>query len=79
MADKHLTVPEPGVREIAHELAYKIAREQLAAVADIEEYGQNDDYQDGVMHISERWIPTCWPRLHTCRWHFQGFDKRPST
>jgi hypothetical protein len=36
MTGKRLTVPEPGVREIAHQLAYKLAREQLAAVADIE-------------------------------------------
>jgi hypothetical protein len=32
---KRLTVPEPGVRAIAHELAYKIARERLAAIADV--------------------------------------------
>ena len=37
MAGKRITVPEPGVREIAHALAYKIARERLAAVKDIEE------------------------------------------
>jgi hypothetical protein len=37
MTGKRLTVPEPGVRAIAHELAYKLAREQLAAVADTEE------------------------------------------
>jgi hypothetical protein len=36
MADKHLSVPEPGVREIAHQLAYKIARERLAEIKDIQ-------------------------------------------
>jgi hypothetical protein len=35
MTGKRLTVPEPGVRAIAHELAYKIAREQLGDVSDI--------------------------------------------
>lgn len=35
MTEQRLKVPKPGVREIAHELAYKLAREQLAAVADI--------------------------------------------
>jgi hypothetical protein len=37
MTGKHLTVPKPGVREIAHQLAYKLAREQLATITDIEE------------------------------------------
>jgi hypothetical protein len=37
MTGKHITVPEPGVREIAHQLAYKIAREQLAVITDIGE------------------------------------------
>jgi hypothetical protein len=37
MTSKRVTVPEPGVREIAHEMAYKIAREQLATIADIKE------------------------------------------
>jgi hypothetical protein len=36
MADKHLSVPEPGVREIAHQLAYKIARERLVEIKDIQ-------------------------------------------
>jgi hypothetical protein len=35
MTGKRLSVPEPGVRELAHRLAYKIAREQLAALVDI--------------------------------------------
>jgi hypothetical protein len=35
MTGKRLTVPEPGVGTLAHELAYKLARERLAAVADI--------------------------------------------
>jgi hypothetical protein len=36
MTGKRLSVPEPGVREIAHQLAYKIARERLAEIRDIE-------------------------------------------
>jgi hypothetical protein len=36
MADKRVSVPEPGVRAIAHEMAFKIARERLAAIKDIE-------------------------------------------
>jgi len=36
MTDKQISVPEPGVREIAYELAYKIARERLAEIKDIE-------------------------------------------
>jgi hypothetical protein len=36
MTDKRLSVPEPGVRAIAHEMAYQIARERLAAIKDIE-------------------------------------------
>jgi len=35
MTVKRLSVPEPGVRQIAHELAYKIARERLAEIKDI--------------------------------------------
>ena len=41
MTGKRLTVPEPGVREIAHALAYKIAREQLAAIKDVEKQCRN--------------------------------------
>ena len=37
MTGKHLTVPEPGVREIAHQMAFKLARERLAAIIDIKE------------------------------------------
>jgi hypothetical protein len=37
MTVKRLAVPEPGVRAIAHELAYKLAREQLAAIIDVEQ------------------------------------------
>jgi hypothetical protein len=37
MTGKRLTVPEPGVRAIAHEMAYKIAREQLSGIDDIGE------------------------------------------
>jgi hypothetical protein len=38
---KRLSVPEPGVREIAHQLAYKIAREKLAVLSDIEQQCRN--------------------------------------
>jgi hypothetical protein len=41
MTPKHLTVPEPGVRAVAHELALKLARQRLAAVADIEKQCRN--------------------------------------
>jgi hypothetical protein len=37
MVPKRLSIPEPGVREIAHQLAYKIARERLAEIKDIAE------------------------------------------
>jgi len=37
MTGKRLTVPEPGVRAIAHEMAYEIARKQLAGISDIGE------------------------------------------
>ena len=37
MTPKRLSVPEPGVREIAHQLAYKIARERLAEIKDFEQ------------------------------------------
>ncbi len=35
MTAKRIVVPEPGVRELAHQLAYKIARERLAEIKDI--------------------------------------------
>jgi hypothetical protein len=41
MTGKHLSVPEPGVRQIAHELAYKIARERLAEIKDIKQQCRN--------------------------------------
>jgi hypothetical protein len=41
MTGKRLSVPEPGVRQIAHELAYKIARERLAEITDIEQQCRN--------------------------------------
>jgi len=37
MTRERLTVPEQNVREYAHELAYKLACEQLAGITDIEE------------------------------------------
>ena len=37
MTRKRLTVPEPGVRAVAHEMAYKLACDQLAAITDIEQ------------------------------------------
>ncbi len=41
MTGKHLTVPEPGVRQIAHEMAFKIARERLANIKNIEKQCRN--------------------------------------
>lgn len=41
MTPKRLAVPEPGVRQIAHELAYQIACERLAAIKDIEKQCRN--------------------------------------
>jgi hypothetical protein len=37
MTRERLTIPEQNVRDYAHDLAYKLAREQLAGIADIEE------------------------------------------
>lgn len=37
MTRERLTVPEQNVREYANELAYRLAREQLAAIADVAE------------------------------------------
>jgi hypothetical protein len=50
MTGKHLTVPEPGVREIAHQMAYKLAREQLAAITDIEEQCR----KSGAQYLPDR-------------------------
>jgi hypothetical protein len=43
-------VPEPGVREIAHQLAYKLAREQLANITDIKEQCR----KSGAEYLSDR-------------------------
>ena len=40
MTKEHLTLPEKNVREYAHGLAYKLAREQLAAIDDIKKQCQ---------------------------------------
>ena len=37
MTRERLTIPEQNVRDYAHELAYKLAREQLAGITDIKE------------------------------------------
>ena len=37
MTKERLTLPEPNVRDYAHGLAYKLAREQLAGIADIKQ------------------------------------------
>jgi hypothetical protein len=50
MTGKHLTVPEPGVREIAHQMAYKLAREQLAAITDI----QAQCRRSGTQYLPDR-------------------------
>jgi hypothetical protein len=49
MTGKRLSVPEPGVRAIAHELAYQIARERLAGIRDI---GQQCR-KSGARHLPE--------------------------
>ena len=36
MSEHRLNIPEPGVRAVAHDMAYRIAREKLAAVTDVE-------------------------------------------
>ena len=41
MAREHLTIPEQNVRDYAHELAYTLARQQLAAIKDIQKQCQN--------------------------------------
>lgn len=43
-------MPEPGVRAIAHDLAYKLAREQLAAIADVQAQCRNS----GAVCIPDR-------------------------
>jgi hypothetical protein len=47
MTGKRLNVPEPGVRAIAHEMAFKIARGQLVAISDIEEQCR----RSGAQHL----------------------------
>jgi hypothetical protein len=37
MADKRVSVPEPGVRAIANEMAYQIVRERLGEIKDIQQ------------------------------------------
>jgi len=49
MTGKRLSVPEPGVRQIAHELAYRIARERLAEIKDIELQCRNS----GARHLPD--------------------------
>lgn len=41
MAREHLTIPEQNVRDYAHELAYTLARQQLAAIKDIQKQCRN--------------------------------------
>jgi hypothetical protein len=45
MTKQPLKLPERNVREFAHELAYKLAREQLAAIADIRSQCDKSDAQ----------------------------------
>jgi hypothetical protein len=45
MTKQPLKLPERNVREYAHELAYKLAREQLAAITDIKEQCQKSGAQ----------------------------------
>jgi len=50
MTRERLTVPEQNVREYAHELAYKLACEQLAGITDIEEQCR----KSGAKYISSK-------------------------
>lgn len=45
MTKERLTLPEPGVREYAHGLAYKLAREQVSDIDDIEQQCRNSGAQ----------------------------------
>ena len=48
MSRERLTIPEQNVREYAHELAYTLARQQLAGIKDIEQQCRNSgtEYND---------------------------------
>lgn len=50
MTRERLTLPEQNVREYAHELAYQLACEQLAGIANIEEQCR----KSGVQYIAEK-------------------------
>jgi len=50
MTRERLTVPEQNVREYAHELAYQLACEQLAGIADIEEQCR----KSGARYLSKK-------------------------
>ena len=54
MTKQQVTVPEPGVRELAHRLAFKLAHEQLATMADIEEQCR----KSGAAYLPDRKIIT---------------------
>jgi predicted solute-binding protein len=41
MARERLTIPEQNVRDYAHELAYTLARQQMAAIKDIQQQCRN--------------------------------------
>jgi hypothetical protein len=58
MPQKHLAVPEPGVRQMAHELALKLARQQLAGIKDIEKQCRNSGarYLAGKKTISLEYL-----------------------
>jgi len=49
MTRERLTLPEQNVREYAHELAYKLARERLAGIVDIEQ----QCLKSGARYIAE--------------------------
>ncbi len=51
---KQVTVPEPGVRELAHRLAFKLAREQLSAISGIDEQCR----KSGAEYLPDRKIIT---------------------
>jgi hypothetical protein len=54
MTPKPINVPTPGVREIAHEMALKLARQRLAAFSDIERQCRNA----GARYLAEKQVIT---------------------
>ena len=76
MAEKNLAVPEPGVREMAHDMALKLARQRLAAITDIEKQCANagarylpDRKSIALVFLGRRGLPGRKPRNHPHQRH----------